>query len=60
LREAYHFCELRGAANAHFSIRRIAHRMREELARVHPALTKFMHLPDETWQVVEEKYFTSI
>ncbi len=57
LREAYHFCQLRGASNAHFSIRKIAHRIHDELARVHPALTKFMHLPDETWQEVEEKYF---
>jgi thymidylate synthase ThyX len=57
LREAYHFCQLRGASNAHFSIRKIAHRVYEELARVHPALTRFMHLPDETWQGVEAKYF---
>ena len=58
LREAYHFCQLRAAPNAHFSIRRIAYRINEELRRVHPALTRFMHLPDETWQSVEEKYFT--
>lgn len=57
LREAYHFCQLRAAKNAHFSIRRIAYRIVEELSRVHPALTRFMHLPDETWQSVEEKYF---
>ena len=60
LREAYHFCQLRAASNAHFSIRRIAYRINEELRRVHPALTRFMHLPDETWQSVEEKYFTSM
>jgi thymidylate synthase ThyX len=60
LREAYHFCQLRAASNAHFSIRRIAYRINEELRRVHPALTKFMRLPDETWQSIEEKYFTSI
>ncbi len=60
LREAYHFCQLRAASNAHFSIRRIAYRINQELRRVHPALTRFMHLPDETWQSVEEKYFTSI
>ena len=57
LREAYHFCQLRAASNAHFSIRRIAYRINEELRRVHPALTRFMHLSDETWQSVEEKYF---
>ncbi|MGZ9222510.1 MAG: FAD-dependent thymidylate synthase, partial [Anaerolineales bacterium] len=36
LREAYAFCQLRSAANAHFSIRRVAQRMYEEMARVHP------------------------
>ena len=60
LREAYHFCQLRAASNAHFSIRRIAHRIAEELARVHPVLTGFMHLPDETWQSIEEKHFTNL
>jgi len=58
LREAYHFCQLRTASNAHFSIRRIAYRIAEEICRVHPALTRFMHLPAETWQGIEEKYFT--
>ena len=57
LREAYAFCQLRSARNAHFSIRRIAERMYEELRGVHPLLTKYMHLPEETWQDVEEKYF---
>lgn len=57
LREAHHFCQLRGAKNAHFSIRRIAFRMAEELTRVHPTLTKFMHLPEGTWQDVEKNYF---
>ncbi|GAB4466090.1 MAG: FAD-dependent thymidylate synthase [Anaerolineales bacterium] len=58
LREAYAFCQLRSAANAHFSIRRVAQRMYEEMARVHPLLTKYMKLPDETWQGIEENYFT--
>ncbi|MEP0806628.1 MAG: FAD-dependent thymidylate synthase [Chloroflexota bacterium] len=57
LREAYAFCQLRSAANAHFSIRRVAQRMYEEMARVHPLLTKYMKLPEETWQGVEESYF---
>jgi thymidylate synthase ThyX len=58
LREAYHFCQLRAAKNAHFSIRRLAYRMAEELVRVHPALAGFMHLPEETWQQVEASFFT--
>jgi len=58
LREAFAFCQLRSAANAHFSIRRIAQRIYEEMARVHPLLTKYMKLHDETWNGVEKGYFT--
>ncbi len=58
LREAYHFCQLRGATNAHFSIRRVAFRIHAELGRVHPALTRFMHLPADSWQAIEAKSFT--
>ncbi len=60
LREAYHFCQLRSAANAHYSIRRVALRMAEQIQMVHPLLVKYMHLPeDETWQSVEAKYFSN-
>lgn len=58
LREAYAFCQLRSAANAHFSIRRVAQRMYAEMARVHPLLTRYMKLPEETWQGIEEECFT--
>jgi thymidylate synthase ThyX len=58
LRSAFHFCQLRSAAKAHFSIRRVAQKMVEELVRVHPLLTKYMRLPEETWQDVEGSYFT--
>ena len=60
LREAFAFCQLRSAANAHFSIRRIAQRIHEEMARVHPLLTKYMKLHDETWQGVEENHFVEV
>jgi thymidylate synthase ThyX len=60
LREAYAFCQLRSAANAHFSIRRVAQRIYEEMARVHPLLTKYMKLHEETWKGVEEGYFTKV
>jgi thymidylate synthase ThyX len=60
LREAFAFCQLRSAANAHFSIRRVAQKVYEEMARVHPLLTKYMKLHDETWQGVEDGYFTKI
>ncbi|MCL4823694.1 MAG: FAD-dependent thymidylate synthase, partial [Anaerolineales bacterium] len=57
LRTAYHFCQLRAAANAHFSIRKIAERVADEIRRAHPALSAFMNLPEETWKDVIEKYF---
>jgi thymidylate synthase ThyX len=60
LREAFAFCQLRSAANAHFSIRRVAQKMYEEIARVHPMLAKYMKLHDETWQGVEEGYFAKM
>ncbi len=60
LREAYAFCQLRSASNAHFSIRRVAQKVYEEMARVHPLLTKYMKLHEETWQGVEEGYFTGV
>lgn len=56
LREAYAFCQLRAAANAHFSIRRVAQRVYEEIARIHPLLSKYMHLPDESWQSIEKEH----
>jgi thymidylate synthase ThyX len=58
LREAYAFCQLRAASNAHFSIRLVAQRIYEEIARVHPLLAKYMTLPDEPWGKIEKDYFT--
>lgn len=60
LREAFAFCQLRTAANAHFSIRRVAQKMFEDISKVHPLLSKYMKLRDETWQSVEENYFSKI
>jgi thymidylate synthase ThyX len=61
LREAYHFCELRSAANAHFSVRRIALRMAEILRQVHPNLASFMRLPkDADWRQIESEHFTQV
>jgi thymidylate synthase ThyX len=60
LREAFAFCQLRSASNAHFSIRRVAQRVYEQMNRVHPLLTKYMKLNDESWQGVEENYFTVV
>jgi thymidylate synthase ThyX len=59
LREAYAFCQLRAASNAHFSIRRIARRVTEEMSKVHPLLMKFISMPEkETWQTIEEEFFS--
>ena len=60
LREAFAFCQLRTAANAHFSIRRVAQKIYEDISRVHPLLSKYMRLREETWQSVEENYFSKI
>jgi thymidylate synthase ThyX len=59
LREAYAFCQLRAASNAHFSIRRVAQRVTEEIKRVHPLLMKFVSIPEkESWQSIEEEFFS--
>jgi thymidylate synthase ThyX len=57
LREAFAFCQLRAASNAHFSIRLVAQYIHEQIARVHPLLAKYMDLPDEPWGTIEEEYF---
>ena len=59
LREAFAFCELRTAPNAHFSIRKIASGVAEEIRRVHPLLSKYMRLSDESSRAVQEKHFAS-
>lgn len=57
-REAYHFCALRSAPNAHFSARRVAQRIAEEIKVVHPALGKYLKLNEaETSKIVEQNYF---
>lgn len=61
LREAYHFCELRSAPNAHFSVRRVALRMAEVLREAHPVLTRYMRLQDRpTWQAIEAEHFSQV
>jgi len=59
LREAFAFCELRSAPNAHFSIRIVAEQVAREILRVHPLLAAYMRLPDETPQQVSEQYFAA-
>jgi thymidylate synthase ThyX len=61
LREVYHFCELRAQANAHFSIRRIALGMAEEIKRIHPLLAAHLRLPEGEGAVsIEEANFHQV
>lgn len=59
LRSAEHLVSLRSAPNAHFAMRRIAHRMAEEIHSRSPIFGDFLRVNKlETWQQVEDHYFT--
>jgi thymidylate synthase ThyX len=61
LREAFHFCKLRSASNAHFSIRRVARAMYERIVEIHPTLAAFMNLDeDESSQSITADYFSAV
>ncbi len=60
LRQAFALCQLRSSPNAHFSIRRVAQRLTEEIRRVHPRLGKYLNVPEENWQQIEKQYFTQV
>ena len=61
LREAFHLCELRGAATAHFSARRTAGQIYEQIARVHPLLAGYMRCRDNApWQAIEQEHFAAV
>ncbi|HPA33749.1 MAG TPA: FAD-dependent thymidylate synthase [Anaerolineaceae bacterium] len=58
LRSLMHFVSLRSAPNAHFSIRRIAHRMAELARETMPLLGDYLTTaPGESWQDVEKMHF---
>lgn len=60
LRSLDHFIALRSAPNAHFSMRRVAHRIAEEIRKVTPLFGAYLHeSPGETWQNVESLYFAT-
>jgi thymidylate synthase ThyX len=60
LREAFHFCELRSAANAHFSVRILAGRMHEMICAVHPLIGAMMRWEGrEDWRNIEREHFLS-
>lgn len=61
LREVFHFCRLRAASNAHFSIQRVAYQLADAVNRVYPLLGQFLDLPaDESWAMMEPRYFSTI
>jgi thymidylate synthase ThyX len=61
LREAFHLCELRGAPNAHFSVRRTAGQVYAALRAVHPLLTGYMRCHDNPrWEEIEAEYFAAV
>jgi thymidylate synthase ThyX len=58
LREAFSFCELRTAPNAHFSVRRAAAAVYESIRAVHPLLAKFMRCGERpSAKELEAEYF---
>lgn len=61
LRSALHLVNLRSASNAHFSMRRVAQRMAEELRGVLPILAPYFRANlAETWQQVEQENFVQV
>mgnify|MGYP001159288517 FL=1 len=56
-----HFIALRSAPNAHFALRRVAQRMAAEVRAATPLLGSYLRPnPDETWQDLEQDYFTGV
>lgn len=56
-----HFTALRSAPNAHFALRRVAQRMAAEVRAATPLLGSYLRpYPDETWQNLEQEYFTEV
>jgi hypothetical protein len=61
LREAFHFCELRGAPGAHFSVRRIAGQVQAAVSQVHPTLAGFMRVGEyPNWREIEAEFFSAV
>lgn len=58
LRSLIHFIRLRSAANAHFSIRRVAQRIAEQVAEVTPELQPYLgRNENETAEGIEKQFF---
>ena len=60
LRQAFHFCKLRAAANAHFSIRRVAYQIAEKIKQVYPFAGRYLDIPEgETPMTIETQFFST-
>ena len=61
LRSAYHLVNLRAADNAHFSIRRAACRIADEIQQATPLFGRFLIPPSgETCAQIDADYFTAV
>jgi thymidylate synthase ThyX len=61
LREAFHFCRLRAAENAHFSIRKVGMQMAEKIREIYPLFAPYLDVPqDQTSHAIAEKYFSRL
>jgi thymidylate synthase ThyX len=61
LRSLIHLVRLRTRPSAHFSIRRIAHRMAECVSSVLPGIGQTLHVnEDETWQSIQDEHFLKV
>ncbi len=61
LRSGEHFLALRSAPNAHFSLRRLAQRMSEQIKTAAPLLGSYLRVnPAETWQQIEDEHFAQV
>lgn len=58
LRSAIHFINLRSAPNAHYSVRRLAARMAEQIKHILPEFAPYLFCDDTgDWREIENKYF---
>jgi len=61
LRSALHLVRLRSAPNAHFSMRRFALRLADEVRERFPLFAPYIHPgSQETWQKISADYFTRL
>jgi thymidylate synthase ThyX len=59
LREAFHFCELRSAENAHFSIRCLALELAEQIREAYPLLGSHLRTPEVTASALRRLVFAA-